>query len=817
MRRDLPPPAASPSTLSAVDFDGATATGPTPVDARGVPWADVRGAFLLGDTLVYGKTDGYLYERTFTKITTGPQTKLDPYNDPAWADASDGVGGTERGAVPSLYGQLPNLTGMFYSEGRLFYTLNNDGHLYWRWFNLDSGIVGSQVFSASDTGWSDAQGMFKDGNTLYVVSKSTGVLYKVPFVNNQPVGAPTLADGGRDWRSKAVFIGPSTPQPPADAAPQAAFTVSCAELTCTVNGSDSTDDGSISSYAWNFGDGGTATGVQPAPHPYADDGHYTITLTVTDNQGLTNSATQDVDVEAGTVPTSNVSFVADNMANGNTTNQKVTVPASVQAGDQLILIGSYGVAGASPTVPAGWALASSRSNGPMESFVWTKRAVAGDAGSSVATPTGALMKSSLSVAAYRNVASTGAIAQIASSADASTTNHVSPTVSAATGAWVLQVWTDKSSGTTAWTTPSGVTKRDDVYGAQGGGQASALWTDSGGPVAAGSYGGQTAVTNATSGRGVAWTIALAPAATGGGTNQDPHAAFAVSCEELTCTVNGSGSTDDGSIASYAWTFGDGGTASGATPAPHHYATAGPYTITLKVTDNQSATNSVTHDVDVSTTPPPSSDVSFVDQTQASTTGSTAKPSVTIPTSVHAGDQLILVGGYTLVGSTPVTPTSPAGWTPVSSRVANGLESFVWTRRATSSDAGAAVTTTLPSSVKSTLTVASYRGVAASDGIADFASSTDGATTQHTSPTVNAPAGGWVVQLWIDKSSATTAWTAPNGVAVRGTSYGGNSGRTSALLADSGTSVSAGTYGGQVATTDASSGRAIEWTIALAAQ
>jgi hypothetical protein len=43
-------------------------------------------------------------------------------------------------------------------------------------------------------------------------------------------------------------------------------------------------------YQWNFGDGGTGAGVQPA-HTYADNGVYTATLTVTDAAGATDVAT----------------------------------------------------------------------------------------------------------------------------------------------------------------------------------------------------------------------------------------------------------------------------------------------------------------------------------------------------------------------------------------------------------------------------------------------------------------------------------------------------------------------------------------------
>lgn len=57
------------------------------------------------------------------------------------------------------------------------------------------------------------------------------------------------------------------------------------------------------------------------------------------------------------------------------------------------------------------------------------------------------------------------------------------------------------------------------------------------------------------------------------------------------TFSSAGSTDpDGSIASYAWTFGDGGTGTGPSPS-HTYQAAGSYQVTLTVTDNGGATAS----------------------------------------------------------------------------------------------------------------------------------------------------------------------------------------------------------------------------------
>jgi PKD repeat protein len=61
----------------------------------------------------------------------------------------------------------------------------------------------------------------------------------------------------------------------------------------------------------------------------------------------------------------------------------------------------------------------------------------------------------------------------------------------------------------------------------------------------------------------------------------------------TVSFNGSGSSDqDGSIVSYAWTFGDGDSGSGVTPS-HVYTAAATYTVTLTVTDNQGATSTDT--------------------------------------------------------------------------------------------------------------------------------------------------------------------------------------------------------------------------------
>ena len=60
-------------------------------------------------------------------------------------------------------------------------------------------------------------------------------------------------------------------------------------------------DGSITSYAWSFGDGATSGGANPS-HSYLSDGSYNVTLTVTDNQGASATATTTATVGSAPPP-----------------------------------------------------------------------------------------------------------------------------------------------------------------------------------------------------------------------------------------------------------------------------------------------------------------------------------------------------------------------------------------------------------------------------------------------------------------------------------------------------------------------------------
>ncbi len=69
----------------------------------------------------------------------------------------------------------------------------------------------------------------------------------------------------------------------------------------------------------------------------------------------------------------------------------------------------------------------------------------------------------------------------------------------------------------------------------------------------------------------------------------PTANIQVTPNGMSPSFDGTGSTatDGATIQTYAWTFGDGGTSSSATPS-HTYAAPGPYTVTLTVTDSLGA-------------------------------------------------------------------------------------------------------------------------------------------------------------------------------------------------------------------------------------
>ncbi|MFU8873295.1 malectin domain-containing carbohydrate-binding protein [Micromonospora sp. SL4-19] len=214
------PPVPAETTMDNVtkrSYDGATTVGSATSVANGdnTRWSAANGAFWVGGDLFYGMA-GEFYRRSFDGSTFGTPAKVDPYHDAKWDKVVTGsapTGQTYVGVTTNFYAELPNVTGMFYTGGRLYYTLSGQSTLFWRWFTPDTGTVGAERTTVTGTtAFADAGGLFLDGDNLYVVSRSSGDLSSLAWSGGTPTGSATVRSGpgvdNVDWRGTAVFVGP---------------------------------------------------------------------------------------------------------------------------------------------------------------------------------------------------------------------------------------------------------------------------------------------------------------------------------------------------------------------------------------------------------------------------------------------------------------------------------------------------------------------------------------------------------------------------------------------------------------------------------
>ena len=150
-----------------------------------------------------------------------------------------------------------------------------------------------------------------NGQTAYVSNQGSGTVIPITVATNTAGTAITVASTAR-----GIAFTP-------DQAPTASFSVTPAspEAPTSFNGSASgAPYGSITNYAWTFGDGNTAnTSTPTTTHTYTTAGTFTATLTVTDSAGT--STTQ---VFTG-------QDVLDNGAASAMTSQSFTLPLGVSA------------------------------------------------------------------------------------------------------------------------------------------------------------------------------------------------------------------------------------------------------------------------------------------------------------------------------------------------------------------------------------------------------------------------------------------------------------------------------------------------------
>jgi PKD repeat protein len=101
-------------------------------------------------------------------------------------------------------------------------------------------------------------------------------------------------DGGQDTLTQEITV-------VANVAPTARFSFTTDISYVQFNDESTDSDGTIASRQWDFGDGFTSVEAAPS-HTYASSGSFTVTLTVTDDDGATHADTQSVAVDAPLIP-----------------------------------------------------------------------------------------------------------------------------------------------------------------------------------------------------------------------------------------------------------------------------------------------------------------------------------------------------------------------------------------------------------------------------------------------------------------------------------------------------------------------------------
>lgn len=399
-------------------------------------------------------------------------------------------------------------------------------------------------------------------------------------------------------RTVTVVAAPQNQPPTAD------FTVTTAGLAVTVDASASADpDGSIAAYTWTFGDDATASG-RTATHTYAAAGSYQVVVTVTDDDGATGTVTTLVTVAA---PPAGSAYATDAFERTVASGLGSTTPGG--AWSVTGSTGNYSVSGGAARLKATAASATVTATLPGVSATDTEVRV-NAALQQAASGSGAYLSvlgRKVGADDYRarvKVSSTGAVQLQLLRGGTSLAAVNIPGLNYATGDrlnLVMQatgtaptslrakVWKVGTTEPATWQ----VTTTDTTAALQ---QAGAIGLSL-------YLGGTSTTVPVTAAFDDLWAgPATVPPPPPPPANVAPTADFTVSTNGLTATVDAATSRDpDGTIAGYAWTFGDGSGAAGAKTA-HPYAAAGVYPVTLTVTDDDGATATTTRSVTLSVPP-----------------------------------------------------------------------------------------------------------------------------------------------------------------------------------------------------------------------
>ena len=295
-------------------------------------------------------------------------------------------------------------------------------------------------------------------------------------------------------------------------------------------------------YSWSFGDGATSTTQNPA-HVYADDGSFTVTLTVTDDDG--GASTPDT----GTVVVANANPVVT-----------ATIPATGTENVLLNFTGSFSDAGSADTHTFVWDFGDGTTDTstltPTHTYTapgtFTTTLTVTDDDGGTGTSGGSVV--------------VGNAAPVANAGANQTGNEGSPITFTGTftdgGTGHTFLW-DFGDGTTATTQNATHTYADNPTAPATAYTATFTITDASG--ASGSDTASITVNN------------VIPVANG----TFPSAGNEGSALTFTSSPTDAGTAD---TFTYSWSFGDGATSTSQNPA-HVYADDGSFTVTLTVTDD----------------------------------------------------------------------------------------------------------------------------------------------------------------------------------------------------------------------------------------
>jgi serine protease len=277
----------------------------------------------------------YAYNKGVTIVAAAGNDGTNVVSYPAaYDDYAIAVGATRFDETLAYYSNFGNSLDLVAPGGDLTVDQNGDGYAD----GVLQNTFNPNTKNTSDFGYWFFQGTSMAtphvaGTAALVIAKGTATtptqVRTALESTAEDLGAPGLDSvygrGLVDAASALAWTGTPSP-PPASNQPPVANAgpdqVANEGSAVSFDGSLSSDpDGTIVSFAWNFGDGATASGLTVS-HPYADNGIYTVTLTVTDNNGATASDTALVTVN-NVAPIAN----AGGPYNGSV-NQPVTMTGS---------------------------------------------------------------------------------------------------------------------------------------------------------------------------------------------------------------------------------------------------------------------------------------------------------------------------------------------------------------------------------------------------------------------------------------------------------------------------------------------------------